>query len=44
MNTQQINNKQTNIQMSQVKKSSNVFIGTTLIVMLAIIVIGFVFG
>ncbi len=31
-------------QMEQVKKSSNVYIGTTIFLMLAIIVIGFVFG
>jgi hypothetical protein len=30
--------------MYEVKKSSNLFIGTTIAVMLAIIVIGFVFG
>ncbi len=44
MNTEQINNEQTNHQMNQVKKSSNMFIGTTIFIMLAIIVIGVVFG
>lgn len=44
MNSEQINNLQTNNQMSQVKKSSNMFIGSTILVILAIIVIGFVFG
>jgi hypothetical protein len=31
-------------QMDQVKKSSNYYIGTTIFIMLAIIVIGVVFG
>ncbi len=44
MNTEQINNEQTNIHMKQVKKSSNMFIGTTIFIMLAIIIIGVVFG
>jgi hypothetical protein len=44
MNTQQINNEQIDKQMHQVKKSSNLYIGTTIFLMLAIIVIGFVFG
>jgi hypothetical protein len=44
MNTDQINKQQMNQQMTQVNKSSNIYIGTTIFVMLAIIVIGFVFG
>lgn len=31
-------------QMLEVRKSSNLYVGTTIAVMLAIIVIGFVFG
>jgi hypothetical protein len=31
-------------QMVQVKKSSNLFIGTTIFILLAIIAIGFIFG
>ncbi len=44
MNTEQINKQQTDHQMTQVKKSSNIYIGTTIFLMLAIIVIGIVFG
>ena len=44
MNSHDINNKQMDKQMDEVKKSSNLYIGTTIFVMLAIIVIGFVFG
>ncbi len=44
MNTQEINTKMTNEQMNAVNKSSNMYIGTTIAIMLAIIVIGFIFG
>ncbi len=44
MNTEQINKQQTDHQMTMVKKSSNIYIGTTIFLMLAIIVIGMVFG
>ena len=44
MNTNDINQEQMNQQMSAVNKSSNMFVGTTILVMLVIIVIGFVFG
>ncbi len=44
MNTEQINTQQMNKQMEEVKKSSNLYIGTTIFIMLAIIVIGVVFG
>jgi len=44
MNTEQINKQQTDHQMTQVNKSSNIYIGTTIFLMLAIIVIGIVFG
>ncbi len=44
MNTKQINEKITNEQMYAVNKSSNMYIGTTIAIMLAIIVIGFIFG
>ncbi len=44
MNTEQINRQQTDHQMTLVKKSSNIYIGTTIFLMLAIIVIGMVFG
>jgi len=44
MTTNEINEQQSNKQMTAVKKSSNMFIGTTIAIMLVIIVIGFVFG
>lgn len=44
MNTKQINERITSQQMTAVTKSSNIYIGTTIVIMLAIIVIGFVFG
>ncbi|KXK54032.1 MAG: hypothetical protein UZ05_CHB002000970 [Chlorobi bacterium OLB5] len=44
MNTKEINERITNQQMTAVTKSSNLYIGTTIAIMLAIIVIGFVFG
>jgi hypothetical protein len=44
MNTEEINSQQLNKQMAEVKKSSNLYIGTTIFIMLAIIVIGVVFG
>lgn len=44
MNTQDINNKTMMKHLDEVKKSSNNFIKTTLFVMMAIIIIGFVFG
>lgn len=44
MNTKQINDRITNEQMVAVHKSSNMYIGTTIAIMLAIIVIGFIFG
>lgn len=44
MNTKQINEKITSEQMNAVNKSSNMYIGTTIAIMLVIIVIGFIFG
>ncbi|MEO8513029.1 MAG: hypothetical protein ABI543_05690 [Ignavibacteria bacterium] len=44
MNNHEINTQTMDKQMSDVKKSSNLYIGTTIFIMLAIIVIGFVFG
>ena len=44
MNTNDINNQQMAHQMNEVKKSSNIYVGTTIFIMLAIIVVGLVFG
>ena len=44
MNTNDINNQQTAQHMTEVHKSSNMYIGTTIFIMLAIIVVGLVFG
>ena len=44
MNTNDINHQEMTHQMNQVNKSSNLYIGTTIFIMLAIIVIGMVFG
>ena len=44
MTTQDINNKTMKKHLDEVNKSSNNFIKTTLFVMMAIIIIGFVFG
>ncbi len=44
MNTNDINNQQMAQQMSEVNKSSNMYVGTTIFIMLAIIVVGLVFG